>query len=132
MDITDILITSIGVDLLYRNNGNGTFSEVGKTAGLQQKVAWHTGSAFGDADNDGDLDLYIAGYVDPAALTWTGTAPVCQYKGLSVFCGPRNLPRRSRPLLPKQRQRNVYGSHPAGWALQIQIATMALQFFSRT
>ena len=88
---TDILITSIGVDLLYRNNGNGTFSEVGKTAGLQQKVAWHTGSAFGDADHDGDLDLYIAGYVDPAALTWTGTAPVCQYKGLSVFCGPRNL-----------------------------------------
>ena len=88
---TDILITNIGVDLLYRNNGNGTFSEVGKAAGLSQRVAWHTGSAFGDADNDGDLDLYIAGYVDPQALAWTGVAPVCQYKGLSVFCGPRNL-----------------------------------------
>ena len=87
----DILITSIGVDLLYRNNRNGTFSEVGKTAGLSQKVAWHTGSAFGDADNDGDLDLYIAGYVDIKALPWTGVPPVCQYKGLNVFCGPRNL-----------------------------------------
>ena len=88
---TDVLITNIGVDLLYRNNRNGTFTEVGKAAGLSRKVAWHTGSAFGDADNDGDLDLYIAGYVDPQALTWTGAAPVCQYKGLNVFCGPRNL-----------------------------------------
>ena len=69
----------------------GRYSEVGKTAGLSQKVAWHTGSAFGDADSDGDLDLYVAGYVDPGALPWTGVAPVCQYKGLNVFCGPRNL-----------------------------------------
>src|SRR5262245_61532829 len=88
---TDILITNLGVDLLYRNNGNGTFSEVGKQSGLSQRVAWHTGSAFGDADGDGDLDLYIAGYVDLGALRWTGIAPVCQYKGLNVFCGPRNL-----------------------------------------
>jgi len=88
---TDLLITSIGLDLLYRNNGNGTFTEIGKTAGLSRKVAWHTGSAFGDADTDGDLDLYVAGYVDLGALPWTGVAPICQYKGLNVFCGPRNL-----------------------------------------
>ena len=88
---TDILITNIGIDLLYRNNGNGTFSEVGKAAGLSQKVAWHTGSAFGDPDNDGDLDLYVAGYVDLQSLSWRNAAPVCQYKGIDVFCGPRNL-----------------------------------------
>jgi enediyne biosynthesis protein E4 len=88
---TDILITNIGIDLLYRNNRNGTFSEVGKAAGLSQKVAWHTGSAFGDPDNDGDLDLYVAGYVDLQSLSWSNAAPVCQYKGIGVFCGPRNL-----------------------------------------
>ena len=32
---TDILITTIGVDLLYKNNGNGTFSEVGERGGLE-------------------------------------------------------------------------------------------------
>ena len=37
------------------------------------------------------MDLYVAGYVDLGALPWTGLAPVCQYKGLNVFCGPRNL-----------------------------------------
>src|SRR5579884_1283670 len=61
---TDILITNIGRDLLFRNNGNGTFTEVGRTAGLSQNIAWHTGSAFGDFDGDGNLDLFVTAYVD--------------------------------------------------------------------
>ncbi len=88
---TDILITTIGVDLLYKNNGNGTFSEAGKAAGLSQRVAWHTGSAFGDYDNDGDLDFYVAGYVDIQSLLHNTVPPVCSFKGLEVFCGPRGL-----------------------------------------
>lgn len=88
---TDILITTIGRDLLYKNNGNGTFSEVSKAAGLSQNVAWHTGSAFGDFDGDGNLDLYITGYVDVHSFSFNEPAPVCQYLGLSVFCGPIGL-----------------------------------------
>ena len=88
---TDILITTIGVDLLFRNNGDGTFAEVGKAAGLSRKLAWHTGSAFGDYDNDGNLDLYTVGYVDIQALLLTDPAATCQYKGLPVFCGPMGL-----------------------------------------
>ncbi len=57
----DILVTNIGVDLLFRNNHDGTFSEVGAQKGLSRKVAWHTGAAFGDYDGDGRLDLYVAG-----------------------------------------------------------------------
>lgn len=89
---TDILITSIGRDLLYHNNGNGTFTEVSKAAGLSQTMAWHTGSAFGDFDGDGKLDLFVTGYIDLRALHLTGPAPVCNYLGQHVFCGPVGFP----------------------------------------
>ena len=85
---TDILITNIGIDLLYRNNGNGTFTEIGASAGLNRNVSWHTGSAFGDFDGDGYLDLFIAGYIDIHSLSFTEPAPVCPYAGVSGFCGP--------------------------------------------
>jgi len=43
---------------LYRNNRNGTFSDVVKGSGLDQP-AYGMGIAAGDVDNDGDEDLYI-------------------------------------------------------------------------
>lgn len=43
---------------LFFNNGDGTFTETsGEPIVLEQ--AWSFGSAFADADNDGDLDLFI-------------------------------------------------------------------------
>lgn len=88
----DILITTIGRDLLYRNNGDGTFSDVSRSAGLSMNVAWHTGSTFGDYDEDGHLDIYIAGYLDIHAISLQEpTSTTCRYKGLPVFCGPVDL-----------------------------------------
>jgi len=43
---------------LYRNNRNGTFSDVVKGSGLDQP-AYGMGVAAGDVDNDGDEDLYV-------------------------------------------------------------------------
>ncbi|MGH9437628.1 MAG: CRTAC1 family protein [Terriglobia bacterium] len=89
---TDVLITNIGLDLLYRNNGNGTFSNVSKAAGLSRTIAWHTGSAFGDFDGDGRLDLFVTGYINLHSLHLNGPAPVCNYLNQHVFCGPIGFP----------------------------------------
>jgi hypothetical protein len=70
----DIFITSggdmTGVDRffqhrLYRNNGNGTFTDIAGTAGVTNTSAYYltaTGAAFGDYDLDGDLDLFVGGW----------------------------------------------------------------------
>src|SRR4030095_702614 len=48
-----------GTGLLYRNNGNGTFTDVTVASGLVTLVySW--GADWGDFDNDGDMDLYLA------------------------------------------------------------------------
>ncbi|MCH8903834.1 MAG: CRTAC1 family protein [Bacteroidetes bacterium] len=42
---------------LYRNNGDGTFTDVSEEAGVS-RVLYSMGSNFGDIDNDGYLDFY--------------------------------------------------------------------------
>jgi hypothetical protein len=50
-------------NILYRNNGDGTFTDVTFEAGLQGYEDSHSaGAAWGDYDNDGDLDLFVANY----------------------------------------------------------------------
>jgi hypothetical protein len=44
---------------LFHNNGNGTFTDVTKQAGLAQS-GWTLDVGHADADNDGDDDLYVA------------------------------------------------------------------------
>ena len=58
----DLLVSNYGDYKLFHNNGDKTFSNVSATAfpdGI--KDMWYGGSAWGDYDNDGDLDLYITG-----------------------------------------------------------------------
>lgn len=69
----DLYVTSAGAALnpqpgkhkLYKNNGNGTFTNVAASAGVNfsstiVEDGW--GAAFGDYDLDGDLDLFVSGF----------------------------------------------------------------------
>lgn len=53
-----VLNASGETDVLYRNNGNGSFQPVAD-AGLSKKGGHSHGAAWLDVDNDGFLDLYI-------------------------------------------------------------------------
>ena len=47
-------------DVLYRNNGDGTFTDVTAGAGMAVRPAFGLGAVWFDSDNDGDVDLYVA------------------------------------------------------------------------
>ena len=92
----DLFVSYYGQNALYRNNGNGTFTDVTVEAGLAQpgpKIRWNTGSAFVDYDKDGHLDLFVANYIDLDLKTApTPEGAHCTYKGILVACGPPGLP----------------------------------------
>jgi hypothetical protein len=89
----DLLVTCFGGVVLYRNNGDGTFTDVTKQAGLSGDSEWATGAAFGDYDNDGWTDLFVSHYVDLNLhdLPAFGSSKTCKYRGLDVQCGPKGL-----------------------------------------
>lgn len=88
----DLYNTCLGGNVLYRNNGDGTFTDVTKKAGVADG-RWSTGAAFGDYDHDGNLDLMVANYVDfhLSDLPQFGSKSTCKFKGIPVQCGPRGL-----------------------------------------
>ena len=46
---------------LFRNRGDGSFEDVAKDAGVEN-LRYAKGVAWGDVDNDGDLDLYVSNF----------------------------------------------------------------------
>jgi hypothetical protein len=91
----DLFCTFYGQNKLYRNNGDGTFTDMTKAAGLENSsVRWGAGCTFVDYNRDGYLDLFVSNYVqfDPKHVPKPGQDAYCNWKGVSVNCGPRGLP----------------------------------------
>jgi hypothetical protein len=55
-------------DRLFRNDGNGTFSDISQQAGLTAAARKGLALAIGDIDLDGDMDIYVANDSNPNQL----------------------------------------------------------------
>lgn len=62
-------------DALYKNNRNGTFTDVTERAGLGRSKTFGMGVAVGDYDHDGYPDLFVTGY---GRSILVGLSPTCR------------------------------------------------------
>jgi hypothetical protein len=82
----DLYCNNFGPNVLYRNNGNGTFTDVTASANVGRGNFLGAGTNFLDIDGDGTLDLFVSDYVD---FTYENhrTATV---RGRANYAGPRD------------------------------------------
>jgi hypothetical protein len=82
----DLFVLGYGRCILYRNNGQGAFTDVTARARVENRGMWASSAAWFDYDNDGNLDLVIANYVDwtPERNFYCGD----QGPGMRSYCHP--------------------------------------------
>lgn len=88
---TDFAITHWGDVALYRNRQGKSVEQIKLPRG---STRYNTGCVFFDYDRDGDLDLFVANYLEFGFETTPlpGSNPFCFYRNVAVNCGPRGLP----------------------------------------
>ena len=81
----DLYLTGFGRNQMFRNNGNGTFSDVSSRSGISDQSAWSVSASFVDVDRDGWLDLFVGNYLNYRLETHT---PCFNRSGPPDYCPP--------------------------------------------
>jgi hypothetical protein len=103
----DLYVTNYGTNVLFHNNGNGTFTNVTDKAGVAAPN-WSTCATWFDYDNDSKLDLFVSSFV--------------QYSGTgTVFCGDNRAGRRYYcvPRIFKPRSSFLFHNEGGGKFLDV-------------
>jgi tetratricopeptide (TPR) repeat protein len=91
----DIFILRYGTSSLYRNEGNGKFTDVTKEAEIPTYTYLSISVAMLDADHDGDLDIFIAGFADIAKNPFKDSKNNVAYFPTSFALAPNMLLRNN-------------------------------------
>ncbi len=88
-------MVNFGKNILYRNNGNGTFTDATDRSGVGD-TQWGSSAAFFDLENDGDLDLYLVNYLEYGLEN----PKRCGDEKHRAYCHPSHFPGARDVLYP--------------------------------
>jgi hypothetical protein len=105
-----LYITGFGGNQMFRNNGDGTFTDVSKQSGTDDPDSWGVSATFFDFDRDGSLDLFVGNYLNYSLKT---DIPCFSASGAPDYC---------RPSVYRAQPSRLYRNQGGGRFVDVTIA----------